>query len=146
MNVQPAVGAPRASQALAHYPSFAALIEATRPTLPYYALHPKRFRNSARRFIDLFPGTTMYAVKANPAPHVLDQIYEAGIRHFDTASLAEIELIRSRYADVHCHFMAPVRIPGEAGAAGRNPGLKISSSTAIRSSTNCSARQRAAKG
>src|SRR5258708_696002 len=123
MNVQPTVGAPRASQALAHYPSFAALIEATRPTLPYYALHPKRFRNSARRFIDLFPGTTMYAVKANPAPHVLDQIYEAGIRHFDTASLAEIELIRGRYPEARCHFMAPVRIPGEAGAAWRQHGL-----------------------
>ena len=47
----------------------------------------------------------------------LDQIYAAGIRHFDTASLAEIELIRNRYPDSHCHFMAPVRIPGEAGAA-----------------------------
>src|SRR5258706_15684101 len=116
MNVQPAVGAPRASQALAHYPSFAALIEATRPTLPYYALHPKRFRNSARRFIDLFPGTTMYAVKANPAPHVLDQIYEAGIRPFDTPSLPQIELIPGRYPEVPCHFMAPGRISRRAGA------------------------------
>jgi ornithine decarboxylase len=115
---------PRASQKLAHYPSFAALIEATRPTLPYYGLHPKRFRTAARRFLDSFPGTTMYAVKANPAVDVLDQIYEAGIRHFDTASLAEIELIRGRYPDSNCHFMAPVRIPGEAGAAWRQHGLK----------------------
>jgi ornithine decarboxylase len=38
----------------------------------------------------------MYAVKANPAIPVLDQIYAAGIRHFDTASLAEIELVRGR--------------------------------------------------
>src|SRR5580704_9781753 len=65
----------------------------------------------------------MYAVKVNSADHVLDQVYETGIRHFDTASLAEIELIRGRYADVHCHFMAPVRIPGEAGAAWRNHGI-----------------------
>ena len=50
-------------------------------------LHPKRFRAAAKRFQDYFPGTTMYAVKANPAPHVLDQIYESGIRHFDTATL-----------------------------------------------------------
>jgi ornithine decarboxylase len=120
MNLQP----PRSSQALSHYPTVAALIEATRPTHPYYALYPARFRVAARRFMDSFPGTTMYAVKANPAPHVLDQIYEAGIRHFDTASLAEIELIRGRYADAHCHFMAPVRIPGEAGAAVHKHGLK----------------------
>src|ERR1700682_1889421 len=121
MNVQ---SAPRASQALSHYPSFASVIEATRPALPIYVLHPARFRAAVGRFLQAFPGTTIYAVKPNPAAHVLDQIYEAGIRHFDTASLAEIELIRSRYADVHCHFMAPVRIPGEAGAAWRNHGLK----------------------
>src|SRR5258708_37220376 len=120
MNLQ---STPRASQKLAHSPSFAALIEATRPTLPYYALHPTRFRLAARRFLADFPGTTMYAVKANPAIDVLDQIYEAGIRHFDTASLAEIELIRGRYADSQCHFMAPVRIPDEAGAPWRQPGL-----------------------
>jgi len=120
MNIQPA---PRASQALQHHPSFAAIIEAARPALPVYVLHPKRFRAAVARFLDAFPGTTMYAVKANPVPHVLDQLYEAGIRHFDTASLAEIELIRGRYADSICHFMAPVRIPGEARAAWRDHGL-----------------------
>ena len=122
MNVQP-TPVPRASQALPRFPSFAALIEKTRPTLPWYALHPARFRKAAARFISDFPGTTMYAVKANPVLHVLDQIYEAGIRHFDTASLAEIELIRGRYPDSTCHFMAPVKIPGESGAAWRQHGL-----------------------
>jgi ornithine decarboxylase len=121
MNLQPT---PPLKQQLAHYPSFAALIEATRPALPYYTLHPARFRKAAGRFLEHFAGTTMYAVKANPALNVLDQIYDAGIRHFDTASLAEIELIRGRYADAQCHFMAPVRIPGEAGAAWRNHGMK----------------------
>ena len=120
MNVQ---SAPRASQALPHYPSFASVIEATRPTLPSYVLHPARFRAAVGRFLQSFSGTTMYAVMANPVAHVLDQIYEAGIRHFDTASLAEIELIRGRYPDSTCHFMAPVRIPGEAGAAWRQHGL-----------------------
>jgi ornithine decarboxylase len=121
MNVQPTPS--HAGQALPQFPSFAALIEKTRPTLPWYGLHPARFRKAASRFVNLFPGTTMYAVKANPALHVLDQIYEAGIRHFDTASLAEIELIRGRYPDAVCHFMAPVRIPGEAGAAWQRHGL-----------------------
>ncbi|HEY4264344.1 MAG TPA: hypothetical protein VGM72_03435 [Micropepsaceae bacterium] len=125
MNIQPA---PRSSgldpvHPLADYPSFAALLEKTHPTLPYYTLHPARFREAASRFLQSFPGTTMYAVKANPALHVLDQIYAAGIRHFDTASLAEIALIRGRYPDSTCHFMAPVRIPGEAGTAVREYGL-----------------------
>ena len=123
MNVQPAVTAKRASQALTHYLSIPALIAATRPTLPCYAIHPVQFKAAARRFLDHFPGTTMYAVKVNPAPHVLDQVYEAGIRHFDTASLAEIELIRERYPDTQCHFMAPVRIPGASGVAWREHGI-----------------------
>jgi ornithine decarboxylase len=110
--------------ALPRFSSITALIESVRPMLPYYALHPAKFRRAADRFIGEFPGTTMYAVKANPALPVLDQIYGSGIRHFDTASLAEIELIRGRYSDAHCHFMAPVRLPGAAAAAWREHGIR----------------------
>jgi ornithine decarboxylase len=123
MNVQPASVTMRASASLAQYPSIPALIAATKPAYPYYTLHPVRFQKAARRFLDHFPGTTMYAVKVNPALDVLDQVYGSGIRHFDTASLAEIELIRGRYPDSNCHFMAPVRIPGEAGIAYKKHGL-----------------------
>jgi ornithine decarboxylase len=59
----------------------------------------------------------MYAVKANPHPHVLDLVYAAGIRHFDTASLGEVVMVKSRFPDAICHFMAPVRLPGHAKAA-----------------------------
>src|SRR5437763_740808 len=115
MNIQTA-GLPSGLNppSLRRFPSFASTIEGTRPANPVYVLHPKRFRTAVSRFLDSFPGTTMYAVKANPVSHVVDMLWEAGIRHFDTASLAEIELIRSRYPESTCHFMAPVRIPGEA--------------------------------
>ena len=81
--------------------------------------HPSRKIPASRRsaFWTRFPATRCYAVKANPHPHVLDQVWAAGIRHFDTASLAEIELVRRRYPDAHCHFMAPVRAPGAAKTA-----------------------------
>src|SRR5438270_8607975 len=124
MNIQPAPPTTFApSPALSHFPSFASALEATRPANPVYVLHPRRFQTAVHRFLDNFPGTTMYAVKANPVSYVVDELYRAGIRHFDTASLAEIELIRGRYSDVTCHFMAPVRIPGEARAAWRIHGL-----------------------
>jgi ornithine decarboxylase len=123
MNIRSIAGVPVSTHNFPHYPNIPALIEAVRPTMPHYALHPARFRTAAKRFLDSFPGTTMYAVKANPVTQVVDQIYESGIRHFDTASLAEIELIRGRYADARCHFMAPVRIPGAAGAALRDHGV-----------------------
>ncbi len=101
-------------------PRFATLervIERLKPVDPVYVIFPKKFAIAGRRFLDAFPGDALYAVKANPAPLVLDQVYASGIRHFDTASLAEIELVRGRFADAVCHFMAPVRLPGVAKIA-----------------------------
>lgn len=98
-------------------------IGALKPVDPVYCLFPERFRAAAKRFLDGFPGDALYAVKANPNPRVLDQIYAAGIRHFDTASLGEIEKVRSRFADAICHFMAPVRLPGHAKAAFEKYGI-----------------------
>jgi ornithine decarboxylase len=110
------------AEALPRFATVEQLIEETRPVLPVYCIFPERFGVAARRFQD-FPGDALYAVKANPALQVLDQVYAAGIRHFDTASLAEIELVRRRYPDAQCHFMAPVRIAGAAHAAFHKHGI-----------------------
>ena len=99
------------------FPRFASMekaIGALRPAEPVYCLHPEKFKVAAQRFLDGFPGVPMYAVKANPAPQVLDLVWASGIRHFDTASLQEVELIKTRFPEAVCHFMAPVRIPGYA--------------------------------
>jgi ornithine decarboxylase len=67
----------------------------------------------ARLFLDHFPGDVLYAVKCNPAPHILQGLYDAGIRHFDTASLPEIELVSalSPGGEDACrsYFMHPVK-------------------------------------
>ncbi|HTQ15392.1 MAG TPA: alanine racemase [Rhizomicrobium sp.] len=102
---------------LPRFASVEQLVEKTRPGQPVYVLHPSKFRVAAKRFLDSFPGDTLYAIKANPHPHVLDQVWAGGIRHFDTASLPEIELVKSRFPEAQCHFMAPVRAPGAAKAA-----------------------------
>jgi len=111
-----------AAGALPRFASIEDLIARTRPTLPVYCLFPERFAAAAARFTD-FPGDALYAVKANPAPQVLEQVYAAGTRHFDTASLAEIELVRGRFPDAACHFMAPVRIAGAARSAFHEHGV-----------------------
>lgn len=103
--------------ALPRFATVENLIETHRPVEPVYVLYPEKFRVAAQRFVGAFPGDTLYAVKANPAPQVLDLVYAAGTRHFDTASLREIELVRGRYPDAICHFMAPVRLPGTARTA-----------------------------
>jgi ornithine decarboxylase len=102
---------------LPRFASIEKIIERLKPVEPVYVLHPGRFQAAAKRFLDSFPGDTLYAVKANPAPQVLDQVWAAGIRHFDTASLPEIELVRARFPQSICHFMAPVRSVGAAKAA-----------------------------
>src|SRR3954447_26636312 len=117
------IRAAQQSNALPRFASVEDLVARTQPTLPVYCLFPERFAEAAARFKD-FPGEALFAVKANPAPQVLDQVYAAGIRHFDTASLPEIELVRARFPDAHCHFMAPVRIAGTAHTAFHKHGVK----------------------
>jgi ornithine decarboxylase len=110
MNAHPGIDMPR----------FASIEEAVgvlKPVEPVYCLHPARFAAAAKRFRDGFPGDALYAVKANPNPRVLDLVWASGIRHFDTASLGEIELVRARFPDAHCHFMAPLRLSGHGKAA-----------------------------
>jgi len=111
------MNAPLRPAALPRFASVENAIESLKPGLPLYLLHPDRFRAAARRFLDDFPGDALYAVKANPSPQALDQIWAAGIRHFDSASLGEIELVKGRFPDAICHFMTPVRLPGAAKIA-----------------------------
>jgi ornithine decarboxylase len=55
---------------------------------------------------------------------VLELVYASGIRHFDTASLSEIELVHGLFPDAQCHFMAPVRLPGTAAIAHAQHGVR----------------------
>lgn len=93
------------------------VVRALRPAEPVYCLYPDRLRAIAKRFVDGFPGRTMYAVKANPFPALIDTLWEAGIRCFDTASLAEVQMVNERHPDADLFFMAPVRLRGSAEAA-----------------------------
>ena len=86
-----------------------AVARTLQPSYPVYCLRPEVLAATARRFISMFPGTVLYAVKCNPHPMVLDELYRAGIRHFDTASLPEIAQICETYADAHAYFMHPVK-------------------------------------
>ena len=86
-----------------------AVARALRPSYPVYCLRPEVLAASARRFLSLFPGTVLYAVKCNPHPLVLQALYKGGIRHFDTASLTEIAQITDGFSDAHTYFMHPVK-------------------------------------
>ncbi|OEJ67107.1 type III PLP-dependent enzyme [Magnetovibrio blakemorei] len=100
-----------------HFASVRSLVETLKPSYPIYCLHPDEIKRCAEQFLDLFPGRVLYAVKCNPHPLVLDILYKAGIRHFDTASLSEIALIRETYANAEAYFMHPVKGRAEIDAA-----------------------------
>jgi ornithine decarboxylase len=85
------------------------MLETLQPSYPVYCLRPHVLRKSAQKFLDLFPGRVLYAIKCNPHPAVVRILYEAGIRHFDTASLPEIAQVRETFPDAGAYFMHPVK-------------------------------------
>ncbi len=97
---------------MAKIPNFAdveAVIQALKPGYPVYCLRPAELARQAEYFLKQFPGRVLYAVKCNPHVVVLQALYDAGIRHFDTASLAEIALVREHFPQADCYFMHPVK-------------------------------------
>jgi ornithine decarboxylase len=98
-------------------------IEGLKPGEPLYLVQPEKFAAAARTFLTGFPGDVLYAVKANPHPIAIQNLWAAGVRHFDTASLGEIEIVKNLYPAAICHFMAPVRLSGHAKAAFERHGV-----------------------
>jgi ornithine decarboxylase len=85
------------------------LVRQRRPDIPVTCFRPAALESAARWFTLNFPGKVLYAVKANPAPYILSGLYQAGIRHFDVASVAEIELVRNLLPEAGLSFMHPVK-------------------------------------
>ncbi len=78
------------------------------PQRPALAARPHAAANAARWFLDHFPGDVAYAYKANASVFLIGALYGAGIRHFDVASVAELEdAVTIPNADLH--FMHPVK-------------------------------------
>ncbi len=60
------------------------------PDLPILFFNPIALRNRLKVFQKGFPGLVTYAIKANDAPEVLENLSMAGLQTFDVASPAEI--------------------------------------------------------
>jgi ornithine decarboxylase len=90
------------------FPSASALIGAAKPDIPVIGVRPHAAARAARWFIENFPGDVAYAYKANSSVFLLGALYGAGIRHFDVASLPEIE-DAATIPGAHLHFMHPVK-------------------------------------
>ena len=89
--------------------SVESFIKAVHPSHSVHCMHPDRLHAAARTFIENFPGHSLYAIKSNPDPYVLDKLHEAGINHFDVASLGEVRVVRTMFPNAHLAFMNPVK-------------------------------------
>jgi ornithine decarboxylase len=84
-------------------------IAKTRPVQPVTLIRPHAAARAARFFVEKFPGKSMYAVKANPSPDLLKVLWEAGITHYDVASIGEVRLVAETLPGAVLCFMHPVK-------------------------------------
>jgi ornithine decarboxylase len=85
------------------------LATALRPVQPVTLLRPHAAKRAARFFAEKFPGKSLYAVKANPSPDLLKVLWDAGVTHYDVASLGEVRLVAETLPDAVLCFMHPVK-------------------------------------
>jgi ornithine decarboxylase len=72
-------------------------------------LRPHAARRAARFFVEKFPGRSLYAVKANPSPDLLEILWAEGISHYDVASIGEVRLVARTLPQAVLCFMHPVK-------------------------------------
>jgi ornithine decarboxylase len=111
-------------ETLESFSDVGSLLRSERPAEPVYCVFPHVYRTTTREFLQGFPGRVLFAVKANNQPTVIRLLAEAGVAHFDCASLAEISLVHSVVPDAKKYFMIPTRIRGAAAKAQREYGVR----------------------
>lgn len=93
------------------YPDALAVVRDLRPDEPVILNRPHAARRAARFFVEKFPGKVLYAVKANPAPDLIQVLWSAGVTHYDVASITEVRLVRGILPEAVLCFMHPVKTP-----------------------------------
>jgi ornithine decarboxylase len=109
---------------LSIYPDASSLVRGESPDEPITLLRPHAATRAARYFVEKFPGKSLYAVKANPSPKLLETLWAAGITHYDVASLGEVRLVHKFLPDAKLCFMHPVKSERAIGQAYHNHGVK----------------------
>ncbi|HEY6817581.1 MAG TPA: type III PLP-dependent enzyme [Croceibacterium sp.] len=107
-----------------HHLDAKAVVRAHAPDEPVICNRPHAAARAARFFAEKFPGKSMYAVKANPSPELLQILWDSGITHFDVASIAEVRLVRSLLPQATLCFMHPVKTSSAIAEAYKVHGVR----------------------
>ncbi|WP_340151855.1 type III PLP-dependent enzyme [uncultured Sneathiella sp.] len=94
---------------LRRYENEATALEIEQSNDAVHFLYINEIAEAASRFLNGFSGTCLYAAKANPHPALLRLLWAAGIRHFEVASIREIEKLRVEFPLAQLYFMHPVK-------------------------------------
>ena len=93
------------------HPDARSVVRALQPDEPIILNRPHAAARAARFFVEKFPGKSLYAVKANPSPDLLQVLWDNGVTHYDVASIAEVRLVRATLPGATLCFMHPVKAP-----------------------------------
>jgi ornithine decarboxylase len=110
---------------LQQFPDALAVVRALSPDESITLLRPHAAQRAARFFSEKFPGKSLYAVKANPSPQLLQLLWDNGITHYDVASLGEVRLVHKFLPDATLCFMHPVKSERAIAQAYHNHGVRI---------------------
>lgn len=110
---------------MADYENAEHVVRKTAPADPVFCNRPHLVRAAAQRFLEGFPGPTFYAIKANPAPWLLQTLYESGVTRFEVASIAEVREISELLPAATIAFMHPVKSWEAIEEAYRDHGVRI---------------------
>lgn len=107
------------------HPDALAVARAFAPDQPAILNRPHAAARAARFFVENFPGRSLYAVKANPSPELLKVLWDAGVTHYDVASIAEVRLVRATLPQATLCFMHPVKTPSAVREAYGEHGVRV---------------------
>ena len=100
-------------------------IAKVRPVQPVTLVRPHAAARAAHFFVEKFPGRSMYAVKANPSADLLRVLWDAGVTHYDVASIAEVRLVAATLPGATLCFMHPVKAEEAIAEAYREHGVRV---------------------
>ena len=107
------------------YPNALAVVGACAPDQPAILNRSHAAARAARFFVEKFPGKSLYAVKANPSPDLLRVLWDAGVTHYDVASIVEVRLVRETLPQATLCFMHPVKSPSAVREAYHDHGVRV---------------------
>jgi ornithine decarboxylase len=107
------------------HPDALAVVGASAPDQPAILNRPHAAARAARFFVEKFPGKSLYAVKANPSADLLRILWDAGVTHYDVASIVETRLVRQTLPEATLCFMHPVKSSSAIREAYHAHGVRV---------------------